>query len=72
MVTGIYTGPPECYEEAMAPMLKLKPEVNLKWDWTYLEAARHFTTKSFPPPFFKNKSTFVQKQLPDDGHASII
>jgi hypothetical protein len=64
LITGIFIGNSrKDLKDLLKPILDLEPlKINLNVT-TYLDSARHFTYQKFPPPFFKNKSTFIYKKI---------
>ena len=67
LITGLYLGTSKTkLKKILEPLLKLNPQ-DIKISKTdYLDSARHFTYSKFPAPFFKNKSTYIIKQLPKE------
>ena len=72
-VTGVFIGKSITkLKQIIEPLLKLNPIEIKIWKTTYIDSVRHFTYQKFPSPFFKNKSTYIIKQLPKEIASVII
>lgn len=72
LITGLYIGScKSTLKKYIKSFLELKPKLTKTIKTTYINSVKHFTYSNYPPPFFKNKSTFIYKQLPKQIYSVI-